>query len=261
VTAAHQARVRRYLAEPSRTELDAALLVAEVLGRPADRTEVDAALARLAAEAGGAHDASALAAFIERAGFRGAADRYYSLDNSLIDRVLATRRGIPITLALVYIEVARRLGLDAHGIGFPGHFLVRVANDIVDPFGHRVLTASAYAAFAKERQPSIDPRALAARASADAIALRMLNNVKGVVAAQGNRGAADALDLIDCQLVLGGDPTALNLERAELWRRLGSVGGARAALEEARASCADATLLREIDERLAKLPTARDDAN
>jgi regulator of sirC expression with transglutaminase-like and TPR domain len=261
VSPAHEARVRRFLAAASRSELDAALLVADVLAHPADRTQVDAALERLAVAAGGALDASALAAFMDQSGFRGAAERYYALDNSLIERVLANRRGIPITFAIVYIEVARRLGLDAHGIGFPGHFLVRVAGDLVDPFGHRVLTPSAYVAFSQERQPNADPQSLATRASADAIALRMINNVKGLVAGQGSRGMADALDLIDCQLVLGGDPTALNLERAELWRRLGSIGGARAALEDARASCADAALAREIDERLSKLPGTNDDAN
>ena len=252
--------MRRFLSERSRTELDAALLVAELLGHPIEGGAVAVALDALAAEASGVQDASALAAFMAKSRFQGAADRYYSLDLSLIDRVLETRRGIPITFAIVYIEVARRLTLDAHGIGFPGHFLVRIAGEIVDPFGHRALPPAAFAAFAAERASGVDPQALVARASADAIALRMINNVKGVVAAQGNRGVADALDLIDGQLVLGGDPTTLNLERAELWRRLGSAGGARAALEDARSSCADATLLRQIEERLAKLPAA-DDAN
>jgi regulator of sirC expression with transglutaminase-like and TPR domain len=72
-------------------------------------------------------------------GFRGNADDYYDPKNSFLSHVLARRTGIPITLSIVYLEVARRIGLTAAGIGFPGHFLVRVWDDtaddiVVDPF-------------------------------------------------------------------------------------------------------------------------------
>lgn len=58
------------------------------------------------------------------AGFDGNTETYYDPRNSYLHEVLAGRRGIPITLALVYIEVARRAGLRLHGVGLPGHFLV-----------------------------------------------------------------------------------------------------------------------------------------
>ena len=58
------------------------------------------------------------------AGFRGNADAYYEPRNSYLNEVLAQRTGIPITLALVYIEVARRVGLRLAGVGLPGHFLI-----------------------------------------------------------------------------------------------------------------------------------------
>ncbi len=58
------------------------------------------------------------------AGFHGNADAYYDPRNSYLNEVLARRTGIPITLALVYIAVARRVGLRLHGVGLPGHFLV-----------------------------------------------------------------------------------------------------------------------------------------
>jgi regulator of sirC expression with transglutaminase-like and TPR domain len=58
------------------------------------------------------------------AGFAGNRDAYYDPGNSYLHEVLARRTGIPITLALVYIEVARRVGLRLHGVGLPGHFLV-----------------------------------------------------------------------------------------------------------------------------------------
>ena len=58
-------------------------------------------------------------------GFRGNKEDYYNPDNSYLNRVLDRRLGIPITLSLVYMEVAERIGLKCEGIGFPSHFLVR----------------------------------------------------------------------------------------------------------------------------------------
>ncbi len=83
-------------------------------------------------------------------GFTGNEDDYYNTANSYLPEVLRTKRGLPITLSLVYKVVAERLGLRAWGVGLPGHFLVGVdAGDsredtpmLVDPFnGGRILTA------------------------------------------------------------------------------------------------------------------------
>jgi len=82
----------------------------------------------------------------EELGFAGNADDYYNPANSYLPLVLETRRGIPISLALVYVEVMRRLGVWAEGVAAPGHFLVAVhdrGNDevvYIDPFhGGRLL--------------------------------------------------------------------------------------------------------------------------
>lgn len=64
--------------------------------------------------------------FFRELKFAGNFDHYYVADNSYIHRVLETKRGIPISLAVVFIELAKGVGLDAHGISFPGHFLVGV---------------------------------------------------------------------------------------------------------------------------------------
>jgi regulator of sirC expression with transglutaminase-like and TPR domain len=75
--------------------------------------------------------------------FRGDRDEYDAPRNSFLHEVLRTRRGLPITLSLLFIEVARRVGIDAFGIPFPGHFLVGVRGNgsdgavdvvVVDPF-------------------------------------------------------------------------------------------------------------------------------
>jgi regulator of sirC expression with transglutaminase-like and TPR domain len=79
-------------------------------------------------------------------GFRGNEQDYYDPRNSFLNDVLDRRVGIPITLSTVYIEVARRAGVDAAGVGLPGHFIVRVScpagETLVDPY-HRGLRLSA----------------------------------------------------------------------------------------------------------------------
>lgn len=88
--------------------------------------------------------AVALAAYMSSdCGFRGNSEDYYAPENSFINRVIERRLGIPISLAVVYIELARRAGVSAAGVGFPGHFLVRIEDVddhiIVDPFSNRIL--------------------------------------------------------------------------------------------------------------------------
>ena len=70
-------------------------------------------------------------------GFAGDEDDYYHPDNGLFHAVLARRRGMPILLSAVWMEVARRAGLAVEGVGMPGHFIVRVGTSpgvLVDPF-------------------------------------------------------------------------------------------------------------------------------
>ena len=81
----------------------------------------------------------------EEHGFAGNADDYYNPLNSYIPALLETRRGIPITLTLLYKAIAEPLGLSVEGVNAPGHFLGRVKSDegpmLVDPFfGGRLLS-------------------------------------------------------------------------------------------------------------------------
>ncbi|MEP6739924.1 MAG: tetratricopeptide repeat protein [Caldimonas sp.] len=76
--------------------------------------------------------------FFQELGFAGNVNDYYDPRNSYLHSVLHTRRGIPITLALVYVEIASQIGLVASGVSFPGHFLVKVrmpqGEVVIDPF-------------------------------------------------------------------------------------------------------------------------------
>ena len=64
--------------------------------------------------------------FFQDLGFAGNVNNYYDPRNSYLHEVLAMRRGIPITLALLYAELATQIGLSARGVSFPGHFLVKL---------------------------------------------------------------------------------------------------------------------------------------
>lgn len=82
--------------------------------------------------------------FFVELGFQGNVNDYYDPRNSYLHEVLVTRRGIPITLALLYIEIAAHAGLQARGVGFPGHFLVKVSlprgEVVLDPFSGQSLS-------------------------------------------------------------------------------------------------------------------------
>ena len=111
-------------------------------------------------------------------GFRGDQVQYDHPDNSMLDLVLARRRGLPILLSVVYVEVARRAGIELAGVGLPGHFVVgHFGADpplLLDPFAGGVTVNAAGAA-----------EALVRPWGTHEIAMRMLNNL---VAAYDRRG-------------------------------------------------------------------------
>lgn len=115
--------------------------------------------------------------------FTGNHDAYEDPRNSLLPDVLERRTGIPITLSLVYLEVARRLGLPVEGIGFPGHFLVRWRGKedvLVDAFNGRVLSDEAAAALLREAlgADAVWSRAELRPITPHAFLVRMLSNLK-----------------------------------------------------------------------------------
>lgn len=85
--------------------------------------------------------------FYEELGFAGNVNDYYDRGNSSIAQVLRTRRGIPITLALIWLELAQQAGLKAQGVSFPGHFLVKLpvsgGEVVMDPFTGQSLSREA----------------------------------------------------------------------------------------------------------------------
>lgn len=133
----------------------------------------------------------ALARFVhDEAGFHGNDEDYYDPKNSFLDEVLARKTGIPISLAVVLIEVGRRAGVTLQGVSFPGHFLVRAEMPdglfLIDPFSGQLIDRAALRALhARATGDDRDPPArLLEPAGKRAILLRMLANLRGIYAAR-----------------------------------------------------------------------------
>ena len=119
--------------------------------------------------------------------YRGNEGEYYDPRNSCLNSVLMRRLGIPITLSVIYMEVARRLNRHVYGVGLPGHFIVAYEDAEsrywIDPFhGGRVMTFADCSALAKQTA-NVDLRANPAVLSAvnkRQILVRMLSNLKAI---------------------------------------------------------------------------------
>ena len=144
--------------------------------------------------------ASAVARLLfEDEGFRGNTEDYYDPRNSFLDDVLDRRLGIPITLSVVYVAVAARAGLEAVGVGLPGHFVVRAERHgrrcFLDPFhGGALLDDAGCEALVARVRPGggrLDPRWLEPVTTRQ-IFVRMLGNLKAIYSALGDwaRGLA-----------------------------------------------------------------------
>ncbi len=136
--------------------------------------ELDLLASELAAAVAGAGPRDEVVALREilgeRHGFSGDRDDYDNPENSMLDVVLERRKGLPILLSIVYVEVARRVGADLAGVGLPGHFVVghfgQVPALLLDPFAGGTELAI-------EGQIPIRPW------GSHETALRMLNNLVG----------------------------------------------------------------------------------
>jgi regulator of sirC expression with transglutaminase-like and TPR domain len=127
----------------------------------------------------------------ERLGFCGNTDDYYDPRNSFLADVLDRRTGIPISLSVLYLEVARRVGVLAQGVNFPGHFLVRVA---------------------------IEDASVIAAASKRQILSRMLVNLAGIYGRQGD--LVRSLDVLERLAVLEPSNPRIVKDLAQLRERV-----------------------------------------
>jgi regulator of sirC expression with transglutaminase-like and TPR domain len=241
----------------------ACLLVSSVFEKS---TAVETGLAQLddlaemaTRRAGGATDSYAitgalLAALFQDAGFRGNERNYNDPRNSLVASVLERRIGIPITLSIVLMETARRLGVQLSGVGLPGHFVVAFPDAtsklFIDTFDRGRIIDTADCVRLVDKQPvritwterflePVPPRA---------ILKRVLLNLKNALS-QG-KNYASALTAIELQLALDpSDPTELR-DRGILFARLHRYDRAIADLEAYLERSPDAADVKQIRDKV-----------
>lgn len=110
-------------------------------------------------------------------GFNGNSDDYYNHENSLMPMVMVNRRGLPLTLSLLHAFVARRAGIEVHGVNLPGHFIARCGETYFDPFhGGRILSLADCADILARQQIELTDEHLENPGSREVIA-RMLANL------------------------------------------------------------------------------------
>jgi regulator of sirC expression with transglutaminase-like and TPR domain len=170
-------------------------------------------------------------------GFRGNTDDFHDPRNSFINVVLDRRLGIPISLAVVYMEVARRCGVSVNGVGFPGHFLVRLDDPVrneallADPFGGGIALdrTALQRLLSQTGTPKKLDSSMLLPASTRQILGRMLMNLRGIYATRGDYPRL--LLVLDRMIDLMPDVANELRDRGLLWAKLGAP---QAALDDLR---------------------------
>ena len=171
---------------------EACLAMSSAIQRPLDEIEWLAELDLLAAGCPSATPDGIARYLFGDLGFRGNTGAYYDWRNSCLDRVIETRVGIPISLSVLMVEVARRVGVPLVGIGMPAHFLVRSVVDAeryFDPFagGIELDSAGARTVFERVTRGQVEWQdSFLQPTLAQPIVVRMLNNVRAIFAGRGD---------------------------------------------------------------------------
>jgi regulator of sirC expression with transglutaminase-like and TPR domain len=169
-------------------------------------------------------------------GFRGNSDDYYDPKNSFLNEVIERKTGIPITLSILYMEVAQRVGLTMDGVGFPGHFLVKHTHSnveiIIDPFGRGDIKSrqdltrmlgGLYGETVELREEYLQPT------SKKEILHRMLGNLKGIYSKTND--LVKLLSVLDRAIILEPGGADEVRDRARVYLRLECFDQARADFE------------------------------
>ena len=201
--------------------------------------------------------------FFHDLNFGGNINDYYDPDNSYLNAVLATRRGIPITLAVLWLELAGGLGLNARGVAFPGHFMVKVnlprGQVVIDPFSGQSLSREELAErlepFRKRRSADEEfdtPIGLFLQSAPPReIIGRMLRNLKEIHKTQEDWQRLIAVE--DRLIVLQPDAWSEYRDRGLAWAVQGQAERAVPDLEKYLAQAEDAQDLDAVALRLAQL--------
>jgi regulator of sirC expression with transglutaminase-like and TPR domain len=180
------------------------------------------------------------AVMVERFGYRGDVDGYDELHNADMIQVIERRKGLPVTLGILFIQVARAQGWRASGLAFPGHFLISVEGEdgraILDPFheGRRPDIGSLRRLLqATEGEDAQLTEGHCAPVSDRDVLLRLQNNIKLRLIRMGRLEAAATT--LDRMLMMAPEDSGLWQECAVLQAELGAIDRAQAAIDAALA--------------------------
>jgi regulator of sirC expression with transglutaminase-like and TPR domain len=169
--------------------------------------------------------------FFKSQGFGQVINSSVDLSHSSVDWVLRQRHGIPIVLSILLIHTARQCGLDACGINFPGHFLARIDNCLVDPMTMNVVEAG--------QLNVADAPGMMIQATTRMIGLRMLNNIKAMYIQV--KDWQKVLQIVEYQFAIDDGNAevmaSLHFERGECWQKLGSLEAAHYEFTTCAAIC------------------------
>ena len=251
---------------------EAALLIAKNanhdldVGRYLARIDqlADAVSARLSKSATDSERIIALNRFLfEEQGFGPNVDDYYDLRNSFLNEVLERKVGIPISLSIVYMEVGRRIGLELHGVSFPGHFLVKCKLNegtvILDPFGGGIsLSLHDLQQRLRDARGGEVSRAIVASmlvsASKKEILARMLRNLKAIYLEK--RDHHQALSLMEWIIALSPTDASQVRDRGLIYLQLECFRAALEDLQRYLTLAPDADDVVEIRRRVVELHQA-----
>ena len=265
------ALARLGLIDDAAIDLADAALDCAAADRPAeDMTPLKVRLTGLAvklmADGSGLHTARAQALLIAellagREGLTGDTKDYEHPDNADLAKVMLRRRGLPVTLSLLYVALARRVGWRAEALNVPGHVLVAIGGEadrqLIDPFDHgRPIDAAALA--------ELIARTIGGHASPAAEHLRPLSNRETLVrllsnqAARARRGGdtARALLLTERMTAIAPRFTGLWWERARLEQLTGDIAAARSSLAAMLETTHEARVQTRIASALAALASS-----
>ena len=171
-------------------------------------------------------------------GYSGDELTYDDLQNANLMRVIDRRKGLPVALGILYLDAARAQGWEAVGLGFPGHFLIRLSDGggrlILDPFhGGRVLDAVALRELLKAivgQEVELAPEHYAPVPDREVL-LRLQNNLKSHWLIQGERHE-EAVRVIETMRMLAPDLAELSREAGVIHAQLGNMKAAMRSIEE-----------------------------
>jgi regulator of sirC expression with transglutaminase-like and TPR domain len=194
----------------------------------------------------------------EEAGYEGDRSSYDHPDNANLIRVIERRRGLPVALGLLYIDLGERLGWDVRGLNLPGHFVIRVTSGeeraVLDPFngGAQIDTPRLRLLLKRSVGPDAELKpAHLTELGAREVLLRLQNNLKS--RALGARQHERAAIILERMSLIAPADAAVWYERGLVESEIGHLGAAASALSTCLAHAQDRQLRQNAEAALASL--------